>query len=55
MTLFLFSSAFQQATYKYVFGVDVLEMPDDQRVKQLSEMILAGLQTAKRSRKKVAV
>lgn len=53
MTLFLFSSAWQQATYKYVFGVDVLNLPDEQRVKQLSEMVLAGLRPSPKSRKKV--
>ena len=58
MALFLFSSAWQQAIYKYVFAVDTLTLPDAQRVEQLSGMILAGLQTpatAKKSRKKVAV
>ena len=44
MTLFLVSSAWQQATYKYVFGVDLVTMPDEQRIEQLSGMILAGLQ-----------
>jgi hypothetical protein len=60
MTMFLFSSAWQQATYKYVFGVDVLSIPDEQRVKELSEMILGGLRVSpkevtKRSKKKVKV
>lgn len=53
MALFMASSAWQQATYKYVFGLDAVAMPDDQRVEQLSGMILAGLQVVKRSRKKV--
>jgi len=55
MALFMASSAWQQATYKYVFQVDMLTTPDDQRVEQLSGMILAGLQAVKRSRKKVSV
>ena len=55
MAMFMASSAWQQATYKYVFQVDLLTTPDEQRVEQLSEMILAGLQPAKQSRKKVSV
>jgi len=43
MALFMASSAWQQATSKYVFQVDMLTMPDEQRIEQLSEMILAGL------------
>ena len=55
MAMFMASSAWQQATYKYVFQLDLLTTPDEQRVEQLSEMILAGLQPAKQSRKKVSV
>jgi len=55
MAMFMASSAWQQATYKYVFQLDLLTTPDEQRVEELSEMILAGLQPAKQSRKKVSV
>lgn len=58
MALFLISPAWQQATYKYVFGVDTLELPDEERIQQLSAMILAGLRAPRRParlhRKKVS-
>jgi TetR/AcrR family transcriptional regulator len=62
MALFLVSSAWQQATYKYVFGADDLKLPDEERIEQLSAMILSGLRAPRRasgnkpksSRKKVS-
>jgi len=63
MALFMVSSAWQQATYKYVFGLDVLALHDEQRIEQLSGMILAGVQApvkglkkaVRQSRKKVSI
>ena len=49
MALFMASSAWQQATYKYVFDLDILTMPDEQRVEQLTGMILAGLRAPEKA------